>query len=801
MNKPKIHLHFFASLLVAALALGAVPSFANVLEEIVVTAQKQEESLQSVPISITALTGDQLSQLGYGDTTEITQQIPGLQLNTWSPNLTIFNLRGISQNNFTDNLEAPVAVYLDDAYMGSINGISGQLFDVKRVEVLRGPQGTLFGRNATGGLIHYLSKGADETELDGYIRTEVGSYNTQNIEFAVGGGSEKARARLAVRIEEADGYIESQDTFINSSTTLSGSGQDIGGKDGLAYRLNVQFDINDRLSADFWYKYSEDDDVPTGGYVFENCAQDADLLCPIDDHGRSVTSSGVINGITGAPASVHEHFGEQVGHLERETTSFQGRFDYEIDDNTDFVSITNQLTVEKDYLEDGDAIPATIVNFQTISDYEQFSQEFRFSGDQGSWRWQAGLYYLDIQADNQSLTTGAPAYNNIANNGDSGPDPSAAHSATRLGMAGGVETLNMVDDDDDDNTPPVMRRAGNPRNSYNGAVGIQTIDFQSENTSLFGQFEFDVTDNFAITAGLRWSQDIKDIDWQLTYTDNSNTDPILIETSENLASQAPDVDEIDYDDFAARFALNWQANDDTLLFFSFNRGIKGGNWATGVGAALSTQTFRHDEEVLISYEFGVKADLGDSARINATLFVYDYQDYQVFSLAGGSPFVENTDAEASGLEVELFWVPRDGWDISLGATFMDSSVDEVRGPGNSALITDAVLPNAPEFSTNFLVRYTHLFNDEHSIAVQLDGVHYDDQFLEVTNGSGTEQEAYSVANLRFSYTIQENISFTAWVKNLTDEEYKLYSLDLGFLGVTTYYAPPMTSGITFEYRF
>ena len=113
---------------VLAIALAGIPALsqAQLLEEIVVTAQKRDENLQDIPISMTALTGEQVQALGMTDFTEITQQIPGLQLSAWSPNLTIFSLRGISQNNFQDHLEAPVAVYMDDAYIGSLNGISGR---------------------------------------------------------------------------------------------------------------------------------------------------------------------------------------------------------------------------------------------------------------------------------------------------------------------------------------------------------------------------------------------------------------------------------------------------------------------------------------------------------------------------------------------------------------------------------------------------------------------------------------------------------------------------------------------------
>ena len=142
----------------------------QVLEEVVVTAQKREQNIQDVGIAVTAFSGEQLEQLGVTNTTEITQQSPGLQLFTYTPSLIVFNIRGVSQNNFIDTLEAPVAVYMDEAYVASLNGLGQQLFDMERVEVLRGPQGTLFGRNATGGVIHYLTNAPDENELNGYIK-------------------------------------------------------------------------------------------------------------------------------------------------------------------------------------------------------------------------------------------------------------------------------------------------------------------------------------------------------------------------------------------------------------------------------------------------------------------------------------------------------------------------------------------------------------------------------------------------------------------------------------------------------
>src|SRR5687768_2878549 len=160
---------------------------AQVLEEVVVTAQKREQSLQDVGISVSAFSGDQLRALGATSTIDITQQVPALQLFTFSPAFTVFSLRGVSQNNFQDNLEAPVAVYLDGAYVASMNAINTQLFDMERVEVLRGPQGTLFGRNATGGLIQFLTRKAEEERPNGYVEIGAAEFGTYSAEGALGG--------------------------------------------------------------------------------------------------------------------------------------------------------------------------------------------------------------------------------------------------------------------------------------------------------------------------------------------------------------------------------------------------------------------------------------------------------------------------------------------------------------------------------------------------------------------------------------------------------------------------------------
>ena len=365
--------------------------------DIIVTANKRGENLQKVPISVSAYSGEQLESLGISEATQITQQIPGLQLNAWSPNVTIFNLRGISQNNFTDYLEAPVAVYMDDAYMGSIN--------TERVEVLRGPQGTLFGRNATGGLIHYISRDASEAGFNGYAEVSYERFDRRSLEGAIGGQIVPGlRFRVAGRVVKADGYIKSAAA---QPGTFDGNGQDLGSENGWALRGTIQADLGDRGTIDLWVKHSEDNDVATGGYVLDNCDLLPNGYCSVNAAGLSNGTGGVINGITGAPASPFQNFSNDLGLFNRTTDIVQGKITYDLG-GVELTSITNYTKLSKDYQEDGDALPITVIQFLTSADYEQVSQELRLSGETDRVRWQVGAYFLDMQIDGAITTIGVP---------------------------------------------------------------------------------------------------------------------------------------------------------------------------------------------------------------------------------------------------------------------------------------------------------------------------------------------------------------------------------------------------------
>ncbi len=456
-SREKIVLAFAVGGMVASAAARA-----QVLEEVIVTAQKREQSIQDVGISVSAFSGDQLKALGVASTVDITQQVPGLQLFTFSPAFTVFSLRGVSQNNFQDNLEAPVAVYMDGAYVASMNAINTQLFDMDRVEVLRGPQGTLFGRNATGGLIHFLTRKAEDDAANGYLEAGAAEFGTYSIEGAAGGGfSDTVRGRLAGRWQTSDGYVEAGTAF-----DVPATGRTSHGADGYALRGNLQIDATDDVLIDLTAAYSKDDDVPSGQYVVSLAGFDPDTgLGAFNDAIDPATGEPADFSPTPITSDVHRHWSNENPYFDRETTSLTAQITAQLG-GAEFVSLTNWLEMDKYYIEDAGG-GFGFFPYNTINDYDQWSQEFRLSGDAERLRWTLGAYYLDMTWDTFQSVEGALILGGTSNTQK-------------------MSTFGVVD---------------------------------SRNWSAFGQIEYDLTDRWTVVGGLRWSQDDKDLDMRRVYED------------------------------------------------------------------------------------------------------------------------------------------------------------------------------------------------------------------------------------------------------------------------------------------
>jgi iron complex outermembrane receptor protein len=255
----------------------------SVLEEVIVTAQKREQNIQDVGIAITAFTGDQMTALGVEESFDIAKFTPGVHI---SGNLagqnTQFTIRGVTQNDFNDIIEAPTAIYLDEGYIAIAQGQTFATFDIERVEVLKGPQGTLFGRNATGGAVQFFSRKPSFDSVEGFADVTVGRYdsnsdaNSIRFEGAVGGPfSDRAAGRIAVLYNDHEDYLNNLyplDEFgagtlggPNGNSPGPGAGADMGGSESIAGRAILAFQQSDDVTWTFSINAATSD-VPTGPY-------------------------------------------------------------------------------------------------------------------------------------------------------------------------------------------------------------------------------------------------------------------------------------------------------------------------------------------------------------------------------------------------------------------------------------------------------------------------------------------------------------------------------------------------------
>ena len=264
----------------------------------------------------------------------------------------------------------------------------------------------------------------------------------------------------------------------------------------------------------------------------------------------------------------------------------------------------------------------------------------------------------------------------------------------------------------------------------------------------------------------------------------------------------------------AKLELDWRVNDRTLLYLSYNRGIKGGGYNAPIDATdfyAGTRNFsemRFDEEVLHAWESGFKwASDNGLARVNGAVYYYDYQDYQAFNLEGLTTFIFNTDATVYGAEIELQATPVSGLDLVLGAAWIDNTVsDAYRRPDEQIVDRTAVL--TPELSFNGLIRYEwSAFSG--TLAVQADFNYLDEHFFQLKNSPVGQEDAYVLSNARVSWTSgDQQWDITAFVDNLTDEEYRVMVFDLaaappggGFGLAENYYGPPRWWGVTLGYNW
>lgn len=735
---------------------------AQVLEEIVVTAQKREQDISDVGISITAFSGEQLQQLGMTNTRDIDMHTPGLMVTDYGGGTTTaFTIRGSSQLDFGDHQEPPVAVYTDGVYNSYLGGVGFNFFDLERIEVLRGPQGTLFGRNATGGLVHVISAKPTE-EREGHFELTAGEFGQIRSEAVFSGPlGDTTLGRLSLAYEKTDGFQKNTEgDNLNDVNNFSG-------------RLQLQFEPSDDVSIHLLGRFSTDDTngqgysirggltdiggitgLPGDGLVHEGTVSQQDEFC-LNWFGPPfplVPGATDCFGYTEPDDDPHTVSVNELGFFKRDHYGVTATIDWQLSDAVQLISITDWQDFSKEYFEDTDSTPVDLFTFPQWMESNQLSQEFQLHWGSDVAQWVAGFYYLNIDSDYRSGTN--------------------------------VMNCCLVDLDN-------------------------TWDLETDTYAIFAQGEFALSDRWSLIVGGRWTEDEKTI----------NATPLCIDAAPGPVLGLPDdpcpfffggtaqvgpplASSRDEGEWSGVVELDFRPNDDMLLYAKYSRGNKAGGYNAGAAMIFDAATaFEFDGEILTSYEGGIKASLADGkAQLNASIFYYDYADFQSFSQQGPNLIVFNTDAENVGGEVELVMNPVEGLEFLFGVSVQDATQKDVAfGP----VISDRAMPNSPDLTFNGLGRYEwSAFNG--TMAAQVDFNYVGERVLNGIDHPGLIEDSYTIANARLGYLTEDGKwDASIWVRNFTDEDYVPALFDITTFTGVIIDAPgaPRWIGATVRYNF
>ena len=739
----------------AALAQNAPadkPGAAAGLEEITVTARRREEALQSVPMAVTAFSRNTLAVVGATDLSALAEIAPSVTLEpsrATNSTLTAF-IRGVGQQDPLAGFEQGVALYLDDVYIARPQGALLDVYDVERIEVLRGPQGTLYGRNAVGGAIKYVTRRLS-AEPDLRFRATYGSYDQLDL---VGVGSlplgDMFRVGGAVAYLTRDGYGDNRTT-----------GEGNYDKDVLAFRASAEFLPTDDLLVRLAYDNTDDDSAPVAGYrPFPGAVSGAPVLGDLRD---------TLAGAADLPSTAGIDGRQQV-----QSEGLSLTVDWDLGDSWLLRSITAWREDETESVIDFDSLAVMDFDAPVIYDNEQFSQELQAIYRSGPLNAVLGFYYLDATASNDfDVVLGQ--------------------------LAGGAGVT-----------------------AYTGGKGVDT-----EAWSLFADVTYDITDQWAVSVGGRYTEDERKADiFRANYLGigspffGNDAAQLLAVTSDYTASRT-------YDNFSPRFNVSYELNSEVIFYAGYSQGWKAGSFDPRGANFLTPQVEKgYDPETLDSYETGVKATwAGGRVRTNVALFYSDYQDMQIPGSVGvdtdGDGVNDNfvgtvTNAGKSkiqGIELEGFWLITDRLTGQLAASFLDTEIEKwIVGGVNVA--NDRTIQNTPETMIYAGLDYGLDFASG-TLTLHADWMYKSEIVQFEISNKYIDQDAYDLVN---ASVIWESGNGHWWLglhgRNLTDEDVKTAGYCFGTpdltgcpssLGLennlTVFYGPPRTYSATLGYRF
>ncbi len=837
---------------VSALAQEAAAEDESGLSEIVVTAQKREQNLQDVPAAISAFSGDDLQMRGINQTSELMGTLPNLQVTSaYSSTQPNFSLRGISvANEFTASTASPVGVYVDEVYQSFRASHGQQLYDLDRVEVLRGPQGTLYGRNTTGGAINFITRKPDLNGGNGYLTAGYGSYNTWTAQGAVEATLEEdvLGVRLAFTRAKGDGY-----TF---NPTLN---RDYATTDSIAGRFSLRMKPNDRIDINLKAYYAKNDpvqDLPYGiGYLTGRTnAGGYSRFAPRPELGGRVLKENEVQADTAG-----DYFTLSRG------TSLS--IEAELSDNITFTSITG-FDYGKFRLSpfDCDGSPLDICAIRYNSQSKNFNQDFRFNYDGDKLKLIGGLYYGKDKIDTQNqpdffgflrplLTSfSVPGnFNNIpigvgnslrtvpafavnpaltpSSPGFCAPiviNPGGYFDARSLAaFQYDVATTNSAG-----GTAAQAACAAAGAAPFGPILADQKFTISRPSKAIYGEAAYEISDDLSITVGLRYTWDKVNYGKARTIVyDLAGTGPVagLVPYSFPYNPNLPEVSQKrKTGQFTGRVVLDYKFADDILGYASYSRGYRAGSF-NGLAYQDISQVYFLEPEKVNAYEVGFKSRFADNRfQLNLAGFYYDYSNQQIAQVIGATSFLRSASGRVFGMEAELAAQVADPirFDASFGylnTKYKGNTINPADPSSLTLNINGNPFPNAPKVTFSAGVDVTAFDKGKSKLILRADtqymGKYYFDPFkdygqspcdkprtgtlvLQATPEIACGNPGYWLANARATYTYDEKYSISVWGKNLTNKFYYVYGLNLNaFYQDYLTRGSPRTYGVEVTARF
>lgn len=760
---------------------------------IVVTANRREASLQDTPLSISAFGEDELKNRSITSIEQVGAIAPGVQISTYQGDTSIF-IRGIGTPTIIAGTDSSTATYVDGVYISRPAAIGPQFFDIERIEVLRGPQGTLYGRNATGGAVNIVTNRPTDI-LEGNLQLTVGNYDRFRVAGAVSGPlSDAIRARLAFQLEDRGGYA--------TVTRPDNSTERVEDKEDFSVRLTVEADISPdatlTVNGDY---YRADDKANAYFYASAGYADEVPDWYGTREGSQTLPYFAIKNAGRVSAVASRNIFADVPFFNEVENWGLGAKLDWNIADyNLKVIGSyrdTNPVSQNEFDLSD------TFNNYVgREEDHWQWSSEVQLSSpvDQ-PFSWIAGGYYFQER--------------NIIDNDIFGNfwEPILIQGFTDLQAAGVLPPFPVVFPETD--LCCELHLSG---------------EQETKAWALYLDTQWDVSDQFTVRLGGRYSEEKRDgrQNFDLVMLPNTRIAPNTIFfpnaiTEDRDAAQpdpfgfiiAPVNGPTTFNAFTPKIGIDFKPNDDVLLYASIQRGFKSGGYNIG-----STQRDPFEPEKIWSYEIGARTELLDRALLlNASAFWYDYTNLQAQDSVGNQPIIQNVGkARVRGFEVETVARPSDFFRLEGAVTYVDAQFTEgqlteslrpaplTQAPGTLLRDLDGLrLPRAPRWKFSVAGQVDQPLGDMGNITARAEYHWQSKIYFTVFNIDAASQESYGLLRASLGFTsADEKWSIRLFGDNLTGETYFTNQILTGTVYGAEFVGPlgaPRTYGIDLGFSF